>query len=228
MASSELAYKGILCTPGYNLGGKALVRVDGKKHRILLLNAESEQDPLTVAVSLDAKMTSKPSLGSNHRLQATCSWGSKSGNGVVTFDVRHGCRMTLDASHITIDVTMPGTAPDEVEYLVTSSITYGSVTGPSTLTFTEQPVLVNAGAASAKFAIPSYARRIAIYADATAATREAVLYTSDNGAATPIMRIPCTNGMEPVSLPNGVEFVEIVNTAAVLNATFTLFYELVI
>lgn len=226
-AGSELAYKGILCTPEYNLGGKALVSCDGKRHRILLLNADGQQDPLSICVSIDVKNKVPAIKDSTHRLLAKCDWGSYSGGGSVIFDLRHGARMTLDASHISLDVFADG-VDAQGEWLVVSSVTYGSFSGPSSLTFTEQPVLVNAGATSAKFAVPSYARRVAIYADLSGVTRDALCYTSNDPAATPIMRIPCTNGMEPVPLPNGIEFIEVVNTSVALNGTFTLFYELVI
>jgi hypothetical protein len=226
--ASELAYQGILCTPGYDLGGRARLTGARPKHRLLQLSAKSEQDPLTVAISLDLKTAVAPVLGSSYLVRGTCLWGSKSGQQLVTFDVRHGTRMTLDASHVTLDaelIVLAGTAP---EFDLHSSITYGSVSGPSSLTLTEPRFVLASGTTSARFQIPSYARKVAVFTSSTG-TYFASLYTSANPAAGLVQRIPCTGAMDPVLLPDGVEFLDVTfSGGGAANTTFTIVYELVI
>lgn len=227
--ASELAYQGILCAPGYDLGGRARLSGTRTNHRLLQLSAKSEQDPLTVVVSVDVKTAVPGTLGSVYRLRGRCLWGSKSGHQEAIFDLRHGVRMTLDASHVTLDselIVIAGSAP---EFDLHSSITYGSASGPSTLTFTEPSVVLGIGATSPRVAIPSYARRVAVYASNAASNYHADLYTNTNPAAGTVQRIPCSIGMEPLPLPDGVEFLDVTHTGGGGGAdTFTVFYELVI
>jgi len=226
--SSELAYQGILCTPGYDLGGRARLTAARRKARLLQLDAKSEQDPLTVAISLDLKTAVAPVLGSQYLVRATCSWGSAGGKQVVTFDIRHGSRMTLDAAHVTLDAELFVIAGAAPEFDLHSSITYGSVSGPSSLTLTEPRVTLAIGATSSRFQIPSYARRVAVYCSTDGVTYHADLYTNANPAAGTVQRIPCSLGMEPLPLPDGVEFLDVTHTAGGGAETFTVFYELVI
>jgi hypothetical protein len=136
--------------------------------------------------------------------------------------------MTLDAAHVTLDaemIVLAGTAP---EFDLHSSITYGSVSGPSSLTLTEPRFVLGVGATSSRFQIPSYARRVAVYCSTAGVTYQADLYTNANPAAGTVQRIPCSLDMEPVPLPEGVEFLDVTHTAGGGAETFTLFYELVI
>lgn len=215
---------GILCSPGYNLGGKATVVTGGNPFRILQLDAQREQDPICVAVSINAQRGLPFGVGSDHRLQGTCRWGSKSGGGEIVFDIRHGCRMVLDASHITLDAQMLGSVGDG-SYFVNASVAYGSFSGPSSLTFTEAPIGLLAGNSTSILPIPQYARRVAIYSNSATFAGRAELFASSAGPTRQLF-VP-TNNMTPIDLPNGLEFIRFTNTDA--NAvTITIFYELVL
>jgi hypothetical protein len=223
---SQLASQGLLCKPGYDLGGQGFLAVGLAPIRLLQISAEREQDPLVVAISIDVKTVEAFPAASDHRAIGRCEWGSKRGGGSIVFDLRHGCRMTLDASHVTLSAEMLGTVSGG-KVRVASSIAYGSVTGPSSLTFTEATVSLAAGITSSPLEIPSYARRVAVFTDSSAPLATGAFLTSDAGGATVIGRFSVSNGMEAVQIPNGAEFIQLTNAAAV-GANFTPFYELVV
>jgi hypothetical protein len=216
---------GILCTPGYNLGGKADLVLGAQPLRLLQLDASREQDPICVAISINAAVLTAFGANSDHRLMGTCRWGSKSGGGEFVFDIRHGCRMVLDASHVTLQAQLLGSVGGG-SYRLNASVAYGSFSGPSSLTFTDASVGLLAGNTSAFLPIPQYARRIAIYSNSVTFTGRAELFTNNAGGAARSIFVP-TNNMEPLPIPNGCEFVRFTNTDA--NAvSITPFYELVI
>jgi len=225
---SELAYQGILCAPGYDLGGRARVSAARPKARLLQLGAKSEQDPLTVAISIDVKPASPGGATSLYLLRGTCLWGSKSGQQLVTFDLRQGCRMTLDASHVTLDAELLVSGAEDPVFDLHSSITYGSVSGPSSLTLTEPRIALGVGATSPRIAIPSYARRVAVYTTTAAANYHADFYSSPIAAAPTLQRVPCSIGMEPLPIPDGVSFLDVSHTGGGGVDLFTVFFELVI
>ena len=163
---------------------------------------------------------------SDHRAVGTCEWGSKRGGGSITFDLRHGCRMTLDASHVTLSAEMLGTVTGG-KVRVAASIAYGSVTGPSSLTFTEAKTSLAAGLTSSSLPIPSYARRVAVITDSTAPLATGAFLPSSAVGAPVIGRFTVSNGMTAVDIPNGAEFIQITNAAAV-GANFWPFFELVV
>lgn len=228
ISGSQLAREGILCSPGYNLGGKCVLTLNQPPQRILQLNAKSEQDPETIAISIDVKTLIAPAVGAVHLLRGRCVWGSKSGQQEIVFDLRHGCRMTLDASHIMLEVFGLSSAPSEAQWRVHASVTYGSVSGPSSLTFTPPPQSLAVGATGAKIEIPSYARRFACYTNDPAANYHADLYTSGAAGAPTNMRIAGSTNMVPVEIPNGLEFVDVSHTGGGGAVEFRPFFELVI
>jgi len=227
---------GILCTPGYNLGGRAELAMSASvipglpaptnpQQRILQLDADREQDPLVIAVSINAAVIIPFSINSDHRLQGTCRWGSKSGHGEIVFDIRHGCRMVLDASHVTLSAQLLGLVGTG-SYRINASVAYGSFAGPSSLTFTDASIGLLAGNTTSFLPIPQYARRAAIYSNSLTFTGRAEFFTNNVGGAARSVFIP-TNNMEPIPIPNGAEFMRFTNTD--VNAvSVTPFYELVI
>lgn len=232
ISGSQLAREGILCSPGYNLGGKCVLTLNQPPQRILQLNAKSEQDPETIAISIDVKTLDPVVAGRaapDYYLRGRCVWGSKSGQQDVTFDLRHGCRMTLDASHVMLEVFGVSTElPELASWRVHASVTYGSVSGPSSLTFSPLAQSLAVGATGAKIAIPSYARRFACYANDPAANYHADFYTTNAAGAPTEMRVTGSTNMVPVDVPNGLGFVDVSHTGGGGAVKFRPFFELVI
>lgn len=219
---------GILHKPGYDLGGKGRLTVNATPTRILQLSADRDGDPYTVAIGVDVKALVDPPATSNHLLRGRLLFGSKGGKGDVTFDLRNGIRLTVEASYVTLSAFMVGTTGSvgETAFEIHSSIGQGTTNGAWSLTFTEPRITLGAGTASSILRIPSYARRVACYANTTGTWQIEVLASAAGGAPV-IQTIPCTLGMEPVEIPNGSQFIQIRNTG-LAGLVVTPFYSLTI
>lgn len=217
---------GILHKPGYDLGGKATIGINSRPARILQLSADRDGDPYTVAIGIDVKTIVPAAATSDHLLRGKLLFGSKGGRGEVLFDLRNGVRVTVEASYISLDAFMVGTPANvgEASFEVHSSVGQGTTNGPWSLAFSEPRFSLAAGATSAIFAIPSYARRVACYSN-TSGTWVIETLATNAGGAPVLQQFNGTQNMEPVQIPNGAQFVQVRNTGGG-GIVASLFYEL--
>ena len=226
---------GILQAPGYSLGGRGIAIAGGPPVRILQLDADIEQNPQTVVVSINATTQSPFGGSSDHRLQGLLRWGSKSGGCEALFDVRHGARVTLDASHVTLQVQLVSTSFFGGAITGSSrciaSIAYGSGASGMMLTLTLPPVFVPAGGVSAMIAIPGYAANVRFFSNALFAagvvSGRAEIYTNDLLFAVQVAQVFDLFVAAQTPLVNGGEFFRIFNTG-VADQVLTPYFELVL
>jgi len=222
---------GILQAPGYSLGGQGLAVAGGPPVRILQLDADVEQNPQTVVLSINAVTQTPWGILSDNRLQALLRWGSKSGGCEALFDVRNGCRVTLDASHVTLQVQLVSAAvPPVGSVKCIASIAYGSGSSGLPLTSTLAPQFLLAGTNTAFIAVPNYAASVRIFPSVLAVagtTGRVEFYSNDIAFAVQVLQIADIFSTSPIPLVNGAQFFRIFNTGATAYTSIP-FFELIL
>ena len=223
---------GILQAPGYSLGGQGLAVAGGPPVRILQLDADVEQNPQTVVLSINAVTQTAWGFVSDNRLQALLRWGSKSGGCEALFDVRNGCRVTLDAAHITLSVQLVSTAiPPVGSVKCIASVAYGSGSSGLPLTSTLAPQFLPPFTNTPMIAVPNYAASARIFpsvlpvAGITAGRVE--FYSNDIAFAFLVLQVADIFGTTPIPLVNGAQFFRIFNTGATAYTAIP-FFELIL
>jgi len=222
---------GILQAPGYSLGGQGLAVAGGPPVRILQLDADVEQNPQTVVLSINAVTQTPWGLASDNRLQALLRWGSKSGGCEALFDVRNGCRVTLDASHVTLQVQLVTAAiPPTGSVKCIASIAYGSGSSGLPLTSTLATQSVLAATNTAMIAVPNYAASVRIFPSVQAVagtTGRVEFYSNDTVFLAQVMQIADIFATTSIPLVNGAQFFRVFNTG-VTNYNVIPFFELIL
>lgn len=209
--------------PDFQLGGNAQVQ-PGDSRRILNVYGPTGAKAESVILSLDARRTDVAPVGNDARLRARIRWGSHSGDNVAELDCRHGVRLTLEASRVTVDLNYEGTTgPD---YTVIASIGYGTVSHTRP-TWTAEAQALAAGAAGALIQVPAWADGIAVLQDglpfAAPANVSQVSQFGDAAGASLLARFPGSTEFQPLA-PN-CEFIGLGNGPAgpqTLTAIFRL------
>ena len=223
---------GILQAPGYSLGGQGLAVAGGPPVRILQLDADVEQNPQTVVLSINAVTQAPWGLVSDNRLQALLRWGSKSGGCEALFDVRNGCRVTLDASHITLSVQLVSAGiPATGSVKCIASVAYGSGSSGLPLTSTLAPQFLPAATNTAMIAVPNYAASARIFPNVLpvpgVTTGRVEFYSNDNAFVALVLQVADIFDTAPIPLVNGAQFFRIFNTG-VTAYTAIPFFELIL
>lgn len=227
---------GILDQQAGYLGGKVDLAPGGvEQGRVLNLTARDNTKTQTYVLSFDVQTETDaagPALNS-HLLQATLNWGSAKGNGQAVIDLKHGTRVTLEGTYLSVDVRMvftnPGAIPDAgPTFRVYASVGAGSVgKGPQLTRTTDTLAIVNA--ANSEVRVPNYAREIEIQSDADplAIVPNSVEVQFQSGLAAigarVIGRVVGVNTR--FTLPNGCEFINIFNRGP-LNQLYTPVFHL--
>lgn len=224
MGSSVIVPGGVLDQGPDSMGGRARLGISGlngarTQARMLDITAKLQNMPQTFVLSFSAVPITQPiPVLSNHRIFATICWGSLKSQQAATFDLKHGTRLTLEGTQLTVDgiytTQAPGGIPaDGPDYDVTCSIGAGSVGKGPTVTFTDEDQVVNVGASVIRV-LPRYARQVEIQSDGNpfAGIPPSFLLSflvSPVGGA----RVISTHAGRdvPITIPNGAEAIQITN-----------------
>jgi len=210
--------------PG-QLGGRARMSPALTRDTLLRLEAENKSEPTLVTLTLDYKVVRDDVAGavpnvSNHLVVAEIFWGSIKGRGSALIDVKHGVRVSLEASIIGVNALYlqanPAAAFVGPTVDIFASVGEGSIgnsAGPL-ITLTGNSVAVNAGG-NFTWNVPDYAYAVEIQSDAepTIAIPNGFLVNllaNPNPAAGRLIgRLTGTNNV--TTLPNGCEAINLVN-----------------
>lgn len=196
------------------------------------VNGSSMCDPVMVTVDVSKRIILQAAAGTDHRVQLVATWGT---GGHATpraaiFDARHGARITLPASSLTVIGRYIADAVAAIGPTVELSLAvgYGERAGHAAApTFTDPPQAVAAGALSAAVALPAYAARAAWTSIADPlgfVAPAATIQLSGDPAFTTVLAQFAPSAGEFVPIPAGVEFVRFRNDGAA--TTHRLIYEL--
>lgn len=209
--------------PDYQLGGNAQLG-PGDSRRILNAYGPTGAKAECVVLSLDTRRTSPAPVGNDARLRARIRWGSHSGDNVAEIDCRHGMRLALEASRVTVDLSYEGTTGPE--FTVAASIGYGSISHTRP-TWTADGQALAAGAFGALIAVPAWADGVAVLQDgspfAAPANSSVVSQFGDAAGASLIARFAGSSDFQ--ELAPHCEFIGLGNGAAnpqLLTAIFRL------
>lgn len=182
--------------------------------------ADSIEDPQLCTYAISA--TRDVPAAATADLKAVVSWATGLGRGQVQLDIARGCMLTLPSSwSVVIDVTYTGTGPD---YTVSATAAYGTSAALAPVCSMRLGV-INAGARSARFEVPSYARTMEILTNNAAGRTNAITVSMYDDSAGVSLYEWLGGPQVKETIISGAEMFDIVNgTPANLNviASFEL------
>lgn len=224
--------------PSY-LGGSAVIgptagpgNTERLSAALLRLEGAHKNITQTYILSFDLKERQNNTVValSNHLVRARIQWASIKGRGDAVIDVKHGTRVTLEGTILSVDLSY--VFSDEAnfgrngpDFQVTASVGLGSVGKGPQLTFTPQAGPI-AALATILFDIPPYARQVVFQTTQTGIfPAPSLIFFSTNNPLSRIISLRPSGLNVITTIPNGAEAVGIDNTGPgtqVLSAIFLL------